>query len=192
MNVRTTATASPIFMKKTEPMIKPHHRVALVLAAMYLIALAFILFWPTPVDRPVAGTLKEAIRWAHQHGMPNSIGYNQVEFTSNIVLFVPMGYIASVWTRRPWVGIVVGAVVSCCVELSQALFLPQRYGSVLDVLANTMGAAMGAGVYHVAGRRRKIPGREPVEAPGGRAASAASASRPKAVDPGENHNKNGL
>nr|WP_256128143.1 VanZ family protein [Arthrobacter sp. SDTb3-6] len=142
------------------------HRIAVALAAAYVLALALILFWPTPVDRPVDGTLNEVIRWAHRHGVPRAIGYHQVEFTSNIALFVPMGYLASVWWRNSWVGLLTGCLISCCVELSQTLFLPHRVGSGLDVLANTTGAGVGAVIVYIAERRLRSR-RDLVETPGG-------------------------
>ncbi|WP_287934135.1 VanZ family protein [Arthrobacter sp.] len=149
-------------------MIKPHHRVALALAAAYVIALVLILLWPTPVDRPIDGTLNTVLNWAHRHGLPNAIGYNQVEFTANIAMFMPLGCFAALWSRRPWAAVGAGCFISCLVELSQTLFLPHRVGSLLDVLANTLGAALGAVVYHVAGRRRRLRlAPAPALAPGG-------------------------
>ena len=120
------------------------HRISFCLIATYVMALALIVFWPTPVDRPVAGTLGDFITWIHRHGAPQSIGYSQIEFTANIAMFVPMGIIASVWTKRAWAGLLVGFVASLVIELGQALFLPERFASGFDVLANTIGAGIGA------------------------------------------------
>ena len=129
------------------------HRLALALMAAYLIAVALIVFWPTPVDRPAAGTLDQLIAWMHLNGVPKSLGYSQIEFSANIVLFIPMGFIASVWMKNAWVGLVVGALASSFIELSQALFLAARFASGLDVLANTLGAGLGAVVYFAVHRR---------------------------------------
>ncbi|MDQ0279299.1 hypothetical protein QO003_003602 [Arthrobacter silviterrae] len=134
-------------------MIKPLHRIALAAAAIYLVGVAMVVFWPTPVDRPASGELHLVIDWLHVHGLPKFIGYNQVEFTANIAMFLPMGLILSIWFKNGWVGLVVGSLASCFIELSQYLFLPHRYASGLDVLANTMGAAIGAALY-IAGHRR--------------------------------------
>ena len=128
-------------------MAKILHRISLALAGAYLVALVLIVFWPTPVDKPAAGTLHHFIAWMHLHGVPGFIGYNQIEFSANIVLFVPMGFIASVWSKNAWVGLVTGALASCLIELSQAWFLPARFASGLDVLSNTMGAGIGAAIY---------------------------------------------
>lgn len=123
--------------------------------AAYLVALALIVFWPTPVDKPAAGSLQLVIDWLHGHGMPTFIDYAQIEFSSNILLFVPMGIIAAVWTRKAWFGLGIGFLTSCVIELGQALFLAARFPSGLDVLANALGAGIGAGIYYVAHKRNR-------------------------------------
>ena len=127
--------------------------------AAYVVALMLIVFWPTPVDRPAAGILDQFITWMHRHGSPTAIGYAQIEFSANVALFVPMGIIASVWTQRAWAGLLVGAGSSVLIELGQALFLAARYATVLDVVANTLGAGIGAVVFHLAHKHpRTMPG----------------------------------
>ncbi|MCU6479919.1 VanZ family protein [Arthrobacter sp. A2-55] len=134
-------------------MIKPLHHVALTAAAVYLVGVALVVFWPTPVDRPASGDLHLVINWMHAHGLPMFIGYNQVEFTANIAMFVPMGLIASTWFKNGWVSLAISSLASCFIEFSQYLFLPHRFASGMDVLANTTGAAIGAAVYFVDHRR---------------------------------------
>lgn len=113
-------------------------RVARLLLAVLVVALAFIAFWPTPVDRD-AGWLLERITatfpWAT---------YGRIEFTANIVLFIPLAWCAARgWPR--WHAFVVpaGLAASVVIEVLQGLFLAERTASVLDVLANTLGAALG-------------------------------------------------
>lgn len=140
-------------------MIKAHHRIAITLALAYLLAVALILFWPSPVDKPVFKTMHETLSWAHRYGLPEFIDYPQIEFTANIALFVPMGLIIATLFKSFWAGTAGGALISCLVELSQGLFLPNRFASGLDVLANTIGAAVGAAVYLLFIRRviRRTP-----------------------------------
>ena len=95
----------------------------------------------------------------HRRGVPKGIGYAQIEFSANIALFIPMGIIASVWTQRAWAGLLVGAGASLLIELAQSLFLTARYSSVLDVVANSLGAGIGAVAYYIAQRHyRSKPG----------------------------------
>jgi hypothetical protein len=128
-------------------MTKPHVRFAAVLAAAYLLALLLIAFWPTPVDRPVSGNLSSILGWLHAHGLPLFIGYNKVEFAANIGLFVPFGYIAGIWSRIWWHPLTAGFAASFFIELAQEIFLPQRFSSLLDVVANTIGAGLGFALF---------------------------------------------
>lgn len=130
------------------------HRVAVALAVAYLIGLAYMVFWPSPVDRPIDGTLEAAIHWLQRHGVPPwLVNYGTVEFSSNILMFVPFGIMAAL--RLPakywWAAVAAAALASGAIELSQALFLPHRTASLMDVLANTTGGALGA-VAVAAGR----------------------------------------
>ena len=120
---------------------------ATVLAVVYLLALAGILFWPSPVDRPIDGALTHTIDWLHNHGVPGwLVGYRKIEFVANILLFVPFGIVLALrLPRRRWFfAVPLAAAVSGAVELAQALFLPQRFPAWSDVLANTSGALIGA------------------------------------------------
>jgi glycopeptide antibiotics resistance protein len=72
------------------------------------------------------------------------------DFLQNIAYFVPWGAIYYIFTaspnRRPRTLVLsaalVGAIVSIAIEICQIFF--SRYPSVFDVLANTLGAGMGA------------------------------------------------
>ena len=77
-----------------------------------------------------------------------------MEFGANVVLFVPLGLLAMVWSPRScWVHAVAGGLVlSSAIELVQAIARPDRTASWVDVLANTIGAGLGAaavGVWRV-------------------------------------------
>lgn len=119
----------------------------MILAVLYFAALAGILFWPSPVDRPIDGALMHFIQWLHAHGLPQwFIGYRKVEFAANILLFVPFGIIVALRAHRRfwWLSVVIAAAVSGAVELAQGIFLPERVPAWSDIIANTFGAFMGA------------------------------------------------
>ncbi|WP_125610480.1 VanZ family protein [Specibacter cremeus] len=122
-------------------------RVVLVLAVLYLVALAGIAFWPSPVDRPIDGALMRVLDWLHGYGLPAwFIGYRKVEFAANIVLFIPFGMLATLLlpARRWWLAVVAAAAVSGGIETTQGLLLPARVASWSDLVANTSGALAGA------------------------------------------------
>lgn len=112
---------------------------------VYGAALAGILFWPTPVDRPISGLLERALGKLHGWGLPQAIGYAQVEWLANVALFVPFGVLAALLLPRRswWLAIPLALFSSAALELAQ-LLLPERFASVADITANTLGAALGA------------------------------------------------
>jgi glycopeptide antibiotics resistance protein len=124
---------------------------ARALLAVYLVGLAVVAFWPTPVDRPVAGRLQTVLFALHTAGMPTLINYNFVEFSSNILMFAPVGVLAASAFPSFHRGRIVlaGFAASCCMELGQQLFLHDRFPSAMDIVANTAGAMLGLWVLGV-------------------------------------------
>nr|WP_237399269.1 VanZ family protein [Rathayibacter iranicus] len=120
-------------------------RLTLALGTPYLIALAFIAFWPTPVDAGLRGDLTRATAWFARHGLA-AVNYSLIESGANVVLFIPLGLLVAlhVRARLAWIAVAVGALTSCLIELGQLLFLAARFATLEDVAANTTGAALGA------------------------------------------------
>ncbi|MEZ3159162.1 VanZ family protein [Microbacterium sp. BWT-B31] len=103
----------------------------------YLVALAAVAFWPTPVDRGASGLLDaitRAVPW---------LTYDLIEVTANLLLFVPFGgLLALVVTPRGLV-VPIAFAATLAIETLQALLLSERTPSVRDVVANTLGATLG-------------------------------------------------
>ncbi|MET4157294.1 VanZ family protein [Agromyces sp. PvR057] len=127
----------------------PRRRI--VLALVYAAVLAVVLFWPVHIDGAGGfvrfGPLLDAIALL---GIPQWASYPFVEFAFNMALFVPLGLLLAIGSTRSGVRRIVtatgiGLVVSCLAELVQHLFLPDRTTDVRDVLANALGAGVGAG-----------------------------------------------
>jgi glycopeptide antibiotics resistance protein len=130
-----------------------------VIGVVYLgIALA-IGFWPSPVDRPVDAQLSSLLALLHSLGLPRQIDYNAVEFSANIVFFIPAGAVAAALLARHrwWMAVLLGACFSGTIELGQLLLLPARFASWNDILANTLGAALGAAAVSLVRWRRATP-----------------------------------
>lgn len=119
--------------------------VARSLLAAYLTCLALMAYWPSPVDRPVAGRLQAVLFALHAAGLPQLINYNFVEFASNILMFAPIGVLAALAFPAFQRGRIIMAafLVSCCMEAGQLLFLHDRFPSAMDLVANTSGAMLG-------------------------------------------------
>lgn len=74
------------------------------------------------------------------------VGYPQLEFSANVFLFVPFGVLVGVlFGRRRWAwAVALGCAASATIEGLQFALLPGRFGTVDDVIANTLGAIIGA------------------------------------------------
>ena len=131
------------------------------LAALFLLyigVLALVVFWPSPVDQDSAGTLKAVLRRLHGMGMPGWVNYSFVENLANVLMFVPFGLLGAAWLseRRIWMAAAGGIAASCLIETAQAVLLPNRFATIYDVTANSLGAALGC-ILVYAWRSRRIP-----------------------------------
>ncbi|MCY1218160.1 UDP-3-O-(3-hydroxymyristoyl)glucosamine N-acyltransferase [compost metagenome] len=138
-------------------------RTLLVLLGAYVASLACIAFWPTPVDRPLAGFLKDVLAVLHTYDVTAGIRYSHVEGAANIMLFVPLGLLVAQFfpPRRFWIAPATGLLTSTVIEAIQFLLLSQRQASLRDVTNNTLGALLGAFLAHVTNRRRGAAQSEP-------------------------------
>lgn len=88
--------------------------------------------------------------------------WNRSDVVMNVLMFVPFGFVHQLTRPRgapvDWLRVVLlGALLSGLIEFAQ-LFAPQRYSSPLDLLTNTLGAALGAALF--AQLARRLPGSE--------------------------------
>lgn len=84
----------------------------------------------------------------------SSFGSGWIEFAANVVMFVPLGFLLTLLLRNHWYGVVLALVLSAGVELAQ-LVIPSRQPSLRDVVANVLGAAVGAALAWVIVLRRR-------------------------------------
>jgi VanZ family protein len=145
----------------TVPLPSPRYRrIALGLCGLWLAAVAVIVFSPSPVETRANGLLMRALAALHRRGMPLWFDYSFVEFTANIVMFVPLGLFFFILAPQGWrwLGPFVGLLLSATIELTQFMVLPQRVATLYDVLANAFGALVGTVVAWILlqsrGRRR--------------------------------------
>ncbi len=115
----------------------------------YAVALALIAFWPVPVDSgagPFLRAITAAVPW---------LTYDLIEFSANVLLFVPLGaLLALVIPRRRMLVLPVALVSTIIIETGQALLLSARTPSLRDIVANFSGAAVGLLIVWLLERRR--------------------------------------
>lgn len=118
---------------------------ALRLLAAYVLVLLVVLLLPSAA--PASASIGWLETVAREVGMPEAfLASGRVEFVANVAILVPTAALAAVvrpsTTWRDWTAY--GFVFSSAAELGQALFLPLRSATFVDVVANTLGAAIGA------------------------------------------------
>ncbi|GEK21479.1 VanZ family protein [Cellulomonas xylanilytica] len=143
-------------------------RWVVALLAVCCVAALVIVLSPWPLQRVSGGVTYHAIAALHERGVPSQVDYGLMEFLANIALFVPLGALGVVvlGPRRWWAVLAVSAALSITVELVQAVALPHRTASGWDVLANTVGAAVGLGLVAAVRRARSRRGRTASEISG--------------------------
>ncbi len=99
---------------------------------------------PEPYSPEVGGVLR-AVLDALAAWTPTAwITFDVVEFSANVLMFAPLGVLVVLWGGRWWLGILIGLMVSGAIETTQYFFLETRVADVRDLVANTLGSAIGA------------------------------------------------
>ena len=133
-----------------------------IVFAVYLVAMGFLVWLPNPDAVQYTGIVAVVARWFEPLGLPFEPTYIVLEILANVVLFVPFGILALTAFRwmRVWSATLAGLATSCLIEGVQ-LFLPTRYSTVSDLIANTAGALIGALLVVAWRRRTPAGGRDP-------------------------------
>lgn len=128
--------------------------------ALYTVLVLVITMTPQRPGPGVIGAIVDTVLGAvHGWGLLLWVDYSVVEFTANILMFVPLGVLVAVILPRRlrWMLLLIGTVFSTLIELTQ-LLIPGRFSDVRDVIANSAGFLIGAGVVLLAKVIRKRSG----------------------------------
>ena len=122
-----------------------------VLLAAYIGFVLAATMWPTPLDQGYAAAIERVLGVLHRHGVPEWFGYNKLEFTANVAMFLPLGFLLALTLPRRvwWLSLILVPVLSGSIEFIQGQFLAQRFASALDVAANTIGGYLGVIIAQV-------------------------------------------
>lgn len=111
---------------------------AIVCLTAYALLVAVVVFTPVSYSRIVNGTSS----WLRADLGLTFFGSGWIEFTANIVMFLPLGFLLTVVFRHPWYGAVLAVAITIGVETAQ-IFIPDRQASLRDVISNSIGALIG-------------------------------------------------
>lgn len=104
-----------------------------ILVALYIL----IILWITLFSRrPMESRIFRGLFWEIEMGYWGDIALN-------ILIFVPLGFLIG---RKGLKAVLTGFLISASIECAQYLFL-LGFCEVDDVLNNTIGAAVGCGVW---------------------------------------------
>ena len=123
---------------------------------------------PSSPHGAVSQAILDALHWV---GVPESFGPVEWEFTANIIMFMPLGFFLALTLIgrfpapthtphvrdgsaggvrgrdvRPWVYLGVFPAATGFIETTQLLFLPSRYATWSDIIANSVGGWVGYAV----------------------------------------------
>ena len=131
--------------------VRRRPRWLLPVAVGYAVPAALLVFWPTDVTGPIRHPLSVL-----EDLVPGGVA--QLEFASNVVLFVPIGLLLALWLPRGrrWLAPVAGVLISFAIEMLQGALLPERYGALSDIIANSLGALLGTLLALIVASRNRI------------------------------------
>lgn len=130
-----------------------------ILLVPYTIALALIVWLPGDQASRVTGIVGRIARaLADRLDLSFLHTYTALEFLANIALFIPFGLLlALAWSRlKTWHLTLLGLLTSGLIEFVQ-LFLPTRFSTVSDLVANTAGAVVGCLFVRIISRLASTP-----------------------------------
>ena len=122
-------------------------RAAMVIAAVYVVAMMVVVWSPVPLTDPLNPWLvRSDLSMQARLGTPPDLSLLALEFVANVIFFVPPALLLALRLRpTSWPLVVaVGFVCTLTIEGVQLFFLPDRSATVSDVVANTLGAFIGA------------------------------------------------
>jgi len=113
--------------------------------ALYGAVVLAVTLSPTPLDRGYETSIAKVLSVLHNHGVPEWFGYNKLEFSANIAMFIPIGILVTLLLpSRAWaLALLLCPALSVAIELTQAVALTARFATLADVAANSLGALIG-------------------------------------------------
>lgn len=132
-------------MSQQPPPSHVRRNISLLLLLAYAGVVAAMTLSPTPLDQGFESSIDKLLGVLHRNGVPEWFGYNKLEFTANIAMFIPLGFLlglalpARIW----WLALLASPAISIAIEMTQAGLLESRFATASDVFANTIGGLFG-------------------------------------------------
>jgi len=113
--------------------------------AAYLTLLVAVTMSPTPIDQGYESAVDKVLAVLHRNGEPEWFGSSKLEFSANIAMFIPVGFLSALAmpARLWWIALFIGPALSGAIETTQGALLEARLSTRSDVIANSPGALIG-------------------------------------------------
>ncbi|WP_349863113.1 VanZ family protein [Leifsonia sp. WHRI 6310E] len=133
-------------------------RILAAVTLVYLLVVAWITLNPFPPDPHGNRLLTSLLALFAETPLLAWVTYDVVEFSANILMFVPMGVLLTLLLGREhwWLALALGVVATLTIEFVQ-LFLPARFSDPRDLLSNTLGTLLGIAILHLASTAHHKP-----------------------------------
>ena len=133
-------------------------RILAAVTLVYLLVVAWITLNPFPPDPHGNRLLTSLLALFAETPLLAWVTYDVVEFSANILMFVPMGVLLTLLLGREhwWLALTLGVVATLTIEFVQ-LFLPARFSDPRDLLSNTLGTLLGIAIVRLASTAHHKP-----------------------------------
>ena len=123
----------------------PLRRLGIAGLALVTPVVLVVTLWPTHFLLRAKPRVTRGIEWLHARDLFDWLTWTRLEVLANVAMFVPVALLVTfvLGARRWWVTVIACAALSVAVELVQAL-MPGRVAAALDIVANSLGALLGA------------------------------------------------
>ena len=121
--------------------------VPLALLILYTVFIGLVTLTPNQMDTGPGSFIMGLLDFLASHRVTAWIDYDILEKLANVGMFIPFGLLVALQfgRRRWWAGWVAGIAFTCLIEGTQATLLsPTRFGTISDLVTNSLGAGIGA------------------------------------------------
>lgn len=118
------------------------HPVLTLVTLAYLALVGWLTL--TPLDGAQRGILWDVLDVLDRIPGLDWVTFAGLEFTANILMFVPFGvfFVLLLGRRRWWLAVILGFVLTAGIEFAQQ-FIPSRVSDPRDLLSNSVGTVLG-------------------------------------------------
>ena len=119
--------------------------ITFILLICYTGFVLFVTLIPRLSDLKTDALAERLLGVLHRVGVPAWFGYDKLEFTMNVAMFIPLGFLVGLALSRRWIwlGVFLLPAFSASIEWAQGALLAERVSDIRDVVANGVGGWIG-------------------------------------------------